>query len=373
MNKKSFRIVSTLLASQLAMAPALSMAATAAPSKTVVPQLTADQQLMIEQQIATTDLEIARLIIFNSMIQAQIGEITQISDKVAKKYDKYQTSILAPVTLVLGIGATYGLGASAAEKLQSILEPINVMIKVVMTSIRKGITVSSEVTEQVLKALKIDKVLDVSSEYMDQVIKTLKTVSAAYSGKGSLTLSASSGAGSSLSLSAFVFFNDTNEALKQDVVKKLLGYNKEVDARVDKLVKNLSFVYAIPAEKSTQIKDALKNAMIAEAEKHEFITSDNAKIDVIAILLENGLVSPSQASAAAALDALIESKSSTTISVDPTKLITNIKVTLALMALLEEAQNSGKIADTAISQEADRILGAAQRNLKRIDVSWKIQ
>jgi uncharacterized membrane protein len=88
----------------------------------------------MEQQIASTDQEIARLIVFNAMVQSQIGEITKISDEVTKKYDSIQTTTLAPLTVVLGGGLAFYLGDRVARKFQSILEPLTIVVKVVASA-----------------------------------------------------------------------------------------------------------------------------------------------------------------------------------------------------------------------------------------------
>lgn len=373
MKKNNMKMISYALALSFVAQSSVVSAASAEPRTSlnesrriagVSNSLSADQQLAVSASLSQSEREMARLLIFNAIIQSQTGNITEISPEIRAKYDSVRVNVLSPITVAIAGGITYYLGAEAAERFQSVLEPITKLVRAMADVLREGLKVSSETSENLMRALKIDKAFDLSANAVEAMADALRPVIAASSGKGVLTLSAFTAAGGSLAVSSFAYMNDTDSALDVNAVRQILGYNKDVAAKIDTIVAELSNIYMINPNKHQVLTERLATEMIRVAVENRKNGNDDAQVDVIAILNEVHAISEDQAAVAKLLSVVGETRAELTLS-QADKLVRNLSVIIEMQMVLDQAIANGQLSEQT-QKEAAAILVQSQNLLKRV-------
>lgn len=345
------------ICSLLILVATLSPALAAAPRSTRINKNRA--QLAVAAANERAQVEAFRLLIFSTVLSTKLPHLVEVPIGVQRKYNNIRNGVFASLPM---LATTIGVGFSArgsVEEFKSVLEPVTA----ILVAIAQSIAESGRMVWKSLEAIGIDRLLAASWDSLVGLAKIFQSFFTAGGAISSLTVLGSG----TLGASSYMVWNPTTEdALGTEKVRALLGYNEELQSKLEKVTGELGNAFDLNVVQQATFREAATEELAAQAVANKFSRDAKYSIDVLKILREKSLVSRGTLDAVEVYKELYERSIFDSDSFNDVEiLVRNVDSIAALSAVLESLLNEGRLSRED-EKEVRQQLADATRNLARV-------
>lgn len=321
-------------------------------------------QLATEASQNIVQKEAARLLLFASLISVETGEIIEVSRDVRIKYHAAFASTVAPIPLTVSGGIIAYLTKKSFRDLNFVFASLNNLLSLLRQSVTKSVNTLSSILDNAAFRASFKTSVELSASLAVSIYNATRPFVKLVFNRGFGLASGTSTASSSLSGMSFMMFHDVEAALDYNTVRYLLGYNKKVSARLDKIISDLSSVYNLDTRNREILRDVLRDAMIEQAARNDFRDDAEYDVNVIGLMAEREIISTDLAAVTHGLQALfIKSTQYYPTNVTGLQALVKDLETIAMLgAVIEEYLNKGVLSE-ARAKEAQMMLGNLERTM----------
>ena len=306
-----------------------------------------------------------KVLILNAVIGAESGTLLDVPTAVRDRWDTIRLSTVGFIQVAAaGIGTFY-MGQASSKEFQSVLAPLTYLVKI----ISHLVTVSANQLTFSLEKIGVDVLLRSSGESLETVIKSLTQVFASFITKGGIISSTTISASGFFASSTFAWFTNTNEVLTYENARSLLGYDKELQKRIDRLTFSLSQLLDFNGDQSATLKRIIENELIRVGIEKQFAQDADYQINLVPPMLEAGLINSKTAAAINGLNELYQIATKNQIEgLEPGSLGESVNVLVALSAILESQLGQENL-DRQMEKEIRQQLADVQKTLKLVQAT----
>lgn len=311
-----------------------------------------------------------QMLIVSALVEKKAGELVQVDEKVAAKYNNMKIAYLGSVPATAVGGSAYYLGQESSKNVEFLIVPLTALVR----ASGRVLDASSNGIEKFLKVTGLDYVLrqssNASEKSVDAVIKPILEVLVT---KNTMLFSGASSTSSIFAGSVMFMMNNEREAMTWDQVRHLLGHDEIIRKRIDGTVSTVAAVFNLDPSQQAVLKQAIYDEVLRQAVANKFSTDlSKYSLDVVALMKQKQIISADIAEAVQKLRVLAGGLSNTESNEATRKLIEeNLDSVLNLAAVLESQINAGKITDARDRAEVERMLGSLSAKLMLIGFNLK--
>jgi hypothetical protein len=255
-------------------APNVVPAAPAAPQNKIVDR--------IEASLPTAQNEAIRILLLASILAQKdyFPTVIEVPERVRERYESFRSAFTggALVTGLVGTGFGY-VAYQSIKQTEFTKESLNrlwQMLKPAAESSRRGWNLfwNNKIVNAIGKS--VGRSSERSYESVKPMLKFIFRKGTAYS-VGSSVL------GGSLTMSVYLARHNAREAMRSDMARSLLGYDREFDRKLNALVARTALVYTIEDYQMAALRNGLRRELMDLAIKNRKTTRE--------ILLNTRLIS----------------------------------------------------------------------------------
>jgi hypothetical protein len=298
----------------------------ALPTETVAPMTI--EEMKEKASLSLAQEEALNLLVYTTLMTSEVGAIAEIPESIKSKYNTAAKVFFSSPSIIGGGVGVVWMGAESFEKLESVFAPITALFRVMANAVTASGELSSEVIEKLIPEWVFEsseKSFDAVASIVQAILKPLFTKGVGYSlGFSSLGLG--------VSASSFVALNSTGEAMTYDQVRSLLGYDKDLQAKINETTSQLSDIFSLSPEKESKFKEDLMNAIIEEGINNDF---DTSKMNVDTFKVLKYQLSPAERKVATTLGVLYKATENKSSAAEAASLSDQVIKLLGMSAVLE--------------------------------------
>jgi hypothetical protein len=325
----------------------------------------------VEASLPAAQSEAIRILLLASILAQKdyFPGVIEVPEHVREKYELFRSAFTGGALITGSVGGGFGYvtyqSIKHTEFTKDSLNRLWQMLKPAAESSRRGWNLfwNNKIVNAVGKS--VGKSSERSYESIRPMLKLVFRKGTAYS-VGSSVL------GGSLAMSVYLARHNAREAMRSEMARSLLGYDREFDRKLDSLIERTALVYTVEPFQKALLKNGLRRELMDLAIRNDFRTEDDKgnpyeyKVDVVKIMLEQNIIDPEVAEVAERLSKLAEQAWGTNAIRTTTEALDgSIATVLEISALLESIVESEQLPE-AIEKEVRQKLANTKKTIVRL-------
>jgi len=355
------------------LASAFAVSLVAASPGAFANSIESDQAEALKASSELMEKEAIRLLLFASVLNSRGYDLVEVSPDIEARYNNTRNAVFATLPTSLAVGALFYSANESAEKFESSLRPITLVLRKIAIAVAEA----GKASGRFLDAIGVDRLINSSAKSVEASVDLLKPVIKLLVSKGFLVSVGTISMSGVVATSSFLISNSTVEdavttSVGGSVARSLLGYDRAVQERVDQLTDDLATVFSMDAKQKSRFKEAFSAEVSRLAIQNDLDPNADYSVDVLKVLNDQKVIPSELALAADALRQMVKMASEQRITQvsEQEKLAHNIDAVIATSVVLEEILNTQKLSREDEKEIALRLINA-KKNLELVQLNFK--